>query len=263
VIDGDFISLLPERLSENNAREAGCFELEHEDTVNYMIAKPAMYPRIMREHYESGCAEIGASYRDLAAKLGREPSTLFVFAAGGMEVHLSGFLGPNVVLADISLAGLKMADLRFAHHGVPKPGAYIACDAERLPFASASFDFVVAFEGIHHCLIPQSALYEVCRVAKHRVFIADNYESGLTRLMGHFGRSSVVEYSGTKPNRFSWTALETLLFNAGIQNYRFRGIASLPPSISDRLGYRASRLIERALELCGQQNQFVLIVDRD
>jgi ubiquinone/menaquinone biosynthesis C-methylase UbiE len=179
-----------------------------------------------------------------------------------MESHLSGLVGPDVVLADISLDGLKMADLRFAHHGVAKAGAYVACDAERLPFKAASFDFVVAFEGIHHCLIPQAALQEVWRVARHRAFVADNYESGLTRFMGRFGRSSVVEYTGTKPNRFTWTALETMMYNANIKKYEFRGVGCLPPGISSRIGYGLSRFMERLLELSGQQNQFFLITDR-
>jgi SAM-dependent methyltransferase len=263
LVEGDFLTLLPDRLSDNNAREASYYDLDHEGTVSYMLAKPAMYPRIVREHYERSCAEISKSYRGLAEKLGRAPLVLFVFAAGGMEAHLSGLVGPDVVLADISLDGLKMADMRFSHHGVSKARAYVACDAERLPFKTASFDFVVAFEGIHHCLIPQAALQEMWRVAKHRTFVADNYESGLTRLLGHFGRSSVVEYTGTKPNRFTWTALETMMYNANIKKYDFRGVGCLPSSISNRIGYWLSGLIERLLVASGQQNQFFLITDRD
>jgi SAM-dependent methyltransferase len=256
------VNLLPDHLSENNAREASYFDNAGRAEIDYMRNKPAMYPRKIKEHYEKGCAEIGAAAKGLARKLGHEPSVLFAFAGGGMEVHLSGLLGNNVVVTDISMALLKMAQDRFAYHKAPDAGSYVACDAERLPFKTGSFDLVVAFEGIHHCLIPQAALQEVWRVAKHRTYVSDNYESGLTRLMSKIGRSSVVEYTGTKPNRFTRTCLETMLYNASISDYSFKGLTALPPSVSNRLGYWPSKYTEWLLTKLGQHNQFTLITDR-
>ena len=206
-VDGRFVTLLPDHLSDNNAREAQAYQGDDSGLLNYVIQKPYNYPRLAREAY----LHCTGMMHDLAAELGGNPSVLFLFGGGGMEAHLSGLLGENAVLADISSPLLRMAADRFAHYGVPQPAAYVTCDAERLPFRTGSFDFVIGFEGIHHCLVPQAALNEVWRVARKRTMVVDNYESALTRFMYRFGRSSAIEYSGVKPNRFTMNALETML----------------------------------------------------
>jgi ubiquinone/menaquinone biosynthesis C-methylase UbiE len=167
-------------------------------------------------------------------------------------------LGENVVLADISLNLLKLAEQRFEHHKVSQPCAFAHCDAERLPFKSGSFDFVVGFEGIHHCLVPQAALTEIWRVAKKRSFIIDNLECTLTRALYRIGQSSTLEYSGVKPNRFTLGCLETMIHNAKISRYEFRPRATLPDRIHKFTGDRIGRGIEVMLEELGQTNMFTL-----
>jgi hypothetical protein len=258
-VDGRFVSLLPDHLSDNNAREAEAYKSDDAGLLNYVIQKPYNYPRLAREAYLK-CTDMMAK---LAAGLGENPSILFLFGGGGMEAHLSGLLGENSVLADISSPLLRMASDRFDHYGAPQPTAYVTCDAERLPFRTGSFDFVIGFEGIHHCLVPQAALNEVWRVARKRTMVVDNYESALTRLLYRFGRSSTVEYSGVKPNRFTMNALETMLFNARIRDYAFFPHTSLPQSIAYRLGYWPAKSLTRLIDLLNQQNMFILVTDRD
>jgi ubiquinone/menaquinone biosynthesis C-methylase UbiE len=253
-INGRFVSLLPEHLSQNNAREADAFDDGDQETKTYLINKPDGHPPFMKEQIFAGCAKIA----EVAAELPAGSSILFVFSGGGMEAHLSGLLGENVVLADISMPLHRIASARFEHHNVPQPGAFVSCDAERLPFKTDSFDYVIGFEGIHHCLVPQAALAEIWRVARHRALIVDNYECALTRFMSRFGRSSMVEDSGVKPNRFTRNALETMMFNAGIEDYLFTPRTSIPPSVQ-RLGYWLPKVLTWILDTIGQPNMFMLI----
>ncbi len=257
-LEGKFVSLLPEHLSQNNAREAAAFDADDAATRDYLIHKPDSHPPFMREQVFDDCAKIA----HVAAQLPRDASVLFVFAGGGMEAHLSGLLGEHVVLADISMPLLQIASARFLYHGIPQPKAFVACDAERLPFKNSSFDYVIGFEGIHHCLIPQAALNEIWRVSRRRALVVDNYECALTRLMFRMGKSSRVEDSGVKPNRFTLNSLQTMMCNAGIKSYKFSARTSIPPSIQ-RYGYWLPKILTRILDTIGQQNMFMLITEKD
>jgi SAM-dependent methyltransferase len=262
-INGRHISLLPEHLSPSNQREADYFdtmnETQRSNVEAYSLAKPYNYPRATREEYLRCCTWINEQIRGLEQS---DPSILFVFGGGGMEAHLSGLTKYRTVLADISRDLLRQAELRFSHYNVDQPEAFVACDAERLPFADSSFDLVVGFEGIHHCLVPQASLQEIWRVAKKRAFVVDNYECSLTNALFSVGKSSVVEYTGVKPSRFTKSALKTLMQNAGITDYDFRYYASIPFGIVRRAGYWPSRLASLLLERVGQTNKFSLVINK-
>jgi hypothetical protein len=153
-IDGRHITLLPETLSANNAGESTAFDVEDEAAAKhlfeYSMKKPYAYPAVLRDAYMR-CANL---MKLASSGLGENPLILFTFGSGGMEPHLSGLLGQNVVVSDISRSLLNLAEQRYDYHNVPQPTAFVTCDAERLPFKSGSFDLVVAFEGIHHCMVP-------------------------------------------------------------------------------------------------------------
>ena len=261
-IKGRMISLLPESLSDNNAREADAYGTEAEpmdsELYEFLINKPYNYPRIAQDEYMEGARMI----RHMASDLGPAPSILFLSGGGGMEAHISGLLGPNVVLADISTPLLELAEKRFDHYGVAQPGAFVTCDAEKLPFRSGSFDLVIGYEGIHHCLVPQAALQEILRVSKKRTFIVDNLECMLTRFMGYFGRSSMVETSGVKPNRFTKGAVMTMLHNAKITTYVMKPHMSIPYWAIRFLGRLGGGMLSKILIGIGQTNMFMLATDR-
>jgi SAM-dependent methyltransferase len=61
---------------------------------------------------------------------------------------------------DFSIGRLRLAKKR----GISNIGA---CDAERLPFRSNSFDFVLSTETLEHLIDPQGMLQETKRVLKH------------------------------------------------------------------------------------------------
>jgi len=66
------------------------------------------------------------------------------------------------------LLGIAMRD-----HGVPAD-ALDCCQSERLPYADASFDAVVATGVLHHVAEPEKVVAEMLRVARFAVFISDS-----------------------------------------------------------------------------------------
>ncbi len=69
-----------------------------------------------------------------------------------------------VVLSDINEAMLRVGRDRLLDGGQVLPT--IACDAEHLPFASASFDLVSVAFGLRNMTHKESALAEMCRVLR-------------------------------------------------------------------------------------------------
>jgi hypothetical protein len=262
-IDGRFISLLPEHLSENNQRESRHNDREDPSEAaaiaNYHLEKPWNYSPIIKERYLRAAGQIAS----VAHELQPDARILFVFAGGGMESHVSGLLGENVVLADIADHLLHMADARFRHYGAPQPAAYVQCDAEHLPFQENSFDFVVGFEGVHHCLVPQAAMHEIWRVTRRRALIVDNYECLLTKTLYRLGASSQVEDTGVRPSRFSSVEIETMLYNANIKHFALKPCAALPYGFADRVGRWLGKPIEWAMNKIWQPNMFMLTTYHD
>jgi demethylmenaquinone methyltransferase / 2-methoxy-6-polyprenyl-1,4-benzoquinol methylase len=74
--------------------------------------------------------------------------------------------GPEgcVVLTDINEAMLRVGRDRLLDEGLALPTA--ACDAERLPFAGASFDLVSVAFGLRNMTHKEAALAEMCRVLR-------------------------------------------------------------------------------------------------
>jgi demethylmenaquinone methyltransferase / 2-methoxy-6-polyprenyl-1,4-benzoquinol methylase len=70
----------------------------------------------------------------------------------------------RVVLTDINEAMLRVGRDRLLDQGLALPTA--ACDAERLPFASGSFDLVSVAFGLRNMTHKEAALTEMCRVLR-------------------------------------------------------------------------------------------------
>jgi demethylmenaquinone methyltransferase / 2-methoxy-6-polyprenyl-1,4-benzoquinol methylase len=89
--------------------------------------------------------------------------------AGGTGDLASAFaarVGPTgtVVHTDINEAMLRVGRDRLLDAGTSLPTA--ACDAEHLPFASASFDVVTVAFGLRNMTHKDAALVEMCRVLR-------------------------------------------------------------------------------------------------
>ena len=72
--------------------------------------------------------------------------------------------GARVTALDLTWTGASSTGRRFALDGTR--GAAIEADAERLPFADASFDFVWSWGAIHHATDPARALRDIHRVLR-------------------------------------------------------------------------------------------------
>jgi demethylmenaquinone methyltransferase / 2-methoxy-6-polyprenyl-1,4-benzoquinol methylase len=72
--------------------------------------------------------------------------------------------GGRVVLTDINEAMLRVGRDRLLDEGLVLPTA--ACDAERLPFTTASFDLVSVAFGLRNMTRKDAALTEMCRVLR-------------------------------------------------------------------------------------------------
>ncbi|HEY5634973.1 MAG TPA: bifunctional demethylmenaquinone methyltransferase/2-methoxy-6-polyprenyl-1,4-benzoquinol methylase UbiE [Burkholderiaceae bacterium] len=103
------------------------------------------------------------------AQAGVRPGMRVLDVAGGTADLASAFarkVGPDgqVWLTDINGAMLRVGRDRLLDAGLVQPAAQ--CDAERLPFASASFDRVTVAFGLRNMTHKDRALAEMARVLK-------------------------------------------------------------------------------------------------
>jgi SAM-dependent methyltransferase len=92
-------------------------------------------------------------------------------------------------------------------------------NAEHLPFASASFDLVFCKESLHHLARPVLGLYEMLRVCRRAVVLAEPWSCALVRLLDRAGITTRYERGqqnnlGARDNYvYRWTRrqLEALL----------------------------------------------------
>lgn len=154
--------------------------------------------------------------------------------ACGAGIGLGALLGTarSLVGCDYTLPVLTMVQTHYAKR-VP----LLCADAQALPFATASFDLVLAFEAIYYLNRPERFLREANRLLRR---------DG-TLLIGtsnpdwpHFAAGQMSVYY---PNL---SELATLLTHAGFQNARFYG--ALPMTTNPSRGKRLlAALRKRAL----------------
>jgi hypothetical protein len=97
-------------------------------------------------------------------------------ARRGLEIASSSSpatcnLGCLTVNIDIDAQTMQAARVVFDNRGYSNV-IFACCDAARLPFAPATFDFVATFAALHHFADPVSVLREAARVVKPGGFVA-------------------------------------------------------------------------------------------
>ena len=80
----------------------------------------------------------------------------------------------------------------------PSHYRFRTCDAHRLPFADAGFDFSLVHAGLHHCHSPHLALLEMYRVAKKGVLVCEAQDNLFTRLLTRLSLGEKYELSAVK-----------------------------------------------------------------
>lgn len=99
----------------------------------------------------------------------------------GSDAHYLGNKGLDVLATSISADTISVA------HQQGYIEKFKAVNAERMPEADASFDFVYCKEAFHHFPRPYIALYEMLRVARQGVVMIEPQQHK-TRLLDHLKR---------------------------------------------------------------------------
>ncbi len=118
-----------------------------------------------------GCDYGGTSWttreetKRLSALLGLRPGLrlLDVGAGSGWPgLYMAGTSGCEIVLADLPLAGLRIAADRAVADGITSACWVAVADGANLPFSDSSFD-AVSHSDLLCCLRPKRAVLEACR----------------------------------------------------------------------------------------------------
>jgi SAM-dependent methyltransferase len=90
-------------------------------------------------------------------------------------------------------------------------------DAQALPYADGSFDWVFVSDGLHHCSQPHRALAEMYRVARQGLIVVEASDNPLTRLAVHWRLTQEYELEAVAGNRG-----EGGVDNTAVPNYIYR-----------------------------------------
>ncbi|MGB6432400.1 MAG: glycosyltransferase [Candidatus Acidiferrales bacterium] len=147
-------------------------------------------------------------------------TVLVICCGSGMEAEMVARTGRRVVALDISPAAVARARERTARFGFPLD--LVVGDAENLPFADSSFDFVFVHDGLHHLSDPYRGVREMFRVARRAVVIAEPADAALTHLSIRLGISGACEDAGNFVYRLDPARLVRLFGEAGARSWRMR-----------------------------------------
>jgi glycosyltransferase involved in cell wall biosynthesis/SAM-dependent methyltransferase len=185
------------------------------------ITRPRCYPEAVRFLLDY---KIRDAWR-LAANEHRTspaaPETVLVVCCGsGMEAEMVARTGRRVVALDLSPEAVARARERAARFDFRLD--LVVGDAEHLPFADSSFDFVFVHDGLHHLSDPYRGVREMFRVARRAVVIAEPADAALTHLATRLGISGVYEDAGNYVYRLDPARLEREFSEAGARSWRMR-----------------------------------------
>ncbi len=147
-------------------------------------------------------------------------SVLVVCCGSGMEAEMVARTGRRVVALDISAEAVARARERATRFGFPLET--MVGDAEHLPFADNSFDYVFVHDGLHHLPDAYRGVREMFRVARRAVVIAEPADAALTHLSVRLGLSGVYEEAGNFVYRLDPAKLARVFRDVGASRWRMR-----------------------------------------
>jgi ubiquinone/menaquinone biosynthesis C-methylase UbiE len=194
------------------------------------LDRRVFHPRVLRLTARKGGRPF-SYYVDFDALRGKD--VLDVGFGSGFSVQLFAEAGANVTGIDLTPWAVETTRARVAAFGLQadlREG-----DAEQLPFADASFDFVFAWGVIHHSSDMDKALSELVRVCKpggavvimvyhRRSLFYVSYKAFqrflpvMRRLGLHFEGARAGETEGLIARHFTVTELLAKLESAGLEN---------------------------------------------
>ena len=194
------------------------------------ITRPRCYPELVRfllDYKVRDAWRLAGEVRAAPASAGaaRNPSAagetvLVVCCGSGMEAEMVARTGRRVVALDISPDAVARARERTARFGFRLD--LVVGDAENLPFADSSFDFVFVHDGLHHLSDPYRGVREMLRVARRAVVIAEPADAALTHLSMRLGISGTYEEAGNYVYRLDPARLVREFGDAGARDWSLR-----------------------------------------
>jgi SAM-dependent methyltransferase len=145
-------------------------------------------------------------------------TALVVCGGSGMEAELLARAGATVTCSDVSPGAVHRARERARRYDFELTP--VVADAERLPFADASFDVVYVHDGLHHLERPDVALAEMARVASRAVSVSEPARAGATRLATKVGLALEHEEAGNPVRRLDLEWVEGELRGRGLEIVR-------------------------------------------
>jgi ubiquinone/menaquinone biosynthesis C-methylase UbiE len=140
-------------------------------------------------------------------------SVLTICGGSGLDAEFLAAAGARVLCTDISPGAAFRASARSARFGL---GFEVAvADAEALPLADRSFDFVYVHDGLHHLERPLRGVAEMARVADRGVCITEPARAFLTRVAVRLGIATNEEEAGNAVKRLTEPELRRALAAAG------------------------------------------------
>ena len=201
------------------ARQAAFFDDEAEP--EYEVTRPHGVPLVF------GSLLVGKLRLGIQGLEGYLPegTALTVCGGSGMDAEYLARHGARVVCADISLGAVRRAEERARRFGLEL--APVVADAERLPFASLSFDLVYVHDGLHHLEDPLGALSEMARVASGAVSVNEPAAATLTRVAVRIGLAQDEEEAGNLVRRLQPKAVSSVLRSHGFDPFAVERYAML------------------------------------
>jgi glycosyltransferase involved in cell wall biosynthesis/SAM-dependent methyltransferase len=201
------------------------------------ITRPRCYPEPVRflldykirdawrlaaaDHDARNIADRAPASANLGGASAESEETVLVICCGsGMEAEMVARTGRRVVALDISPAAVARARERTARFGFRLD--LVVGDAENLPFADGSFDYVFVHDGLHHLSNPYRGVREMLRVARRAAVIAEPADAGLTHISMRLGISGVYEDAGNYVYRLDPARLIREFGDAGARSWRLR-----------------------------------------
>jgi ubiquinone/menaquinone biosynthesis C-methylase UbiE len=187
------------------------FKASQAEYYDHQVEDPEF--EINRPHGESRFYRylMDFKFKRVMGLIGRslQGSTVLVSCCGsGMDAEYLARSGAGVVAMDISGGCLGRARVRAHRYGVDY--ALVRGDAENLPFADSSFDYVFVHDGLHHLREPERAIREMARVAQRGILITEPADARLTKLLIGSGLMKPYEEAGNYVIRFDAHRLEPL-----------------------------------------------------
>jgi glycosyltransferase involved in cell wall biosynthesis/SAM-dependent methyltransferase len=186
------------------------------------ITRPRCYPepvRFLLDYKIRDAWRMAADGQAAGAPAPNE-TVLVVCCGSGMEAEMVARTGRRVVALDISPDAVARARQRTARFDFPLD--LLVADAEHLPFADSSFDFVFVHDGLHHLSDPYRGVREMLRVARRAAIIAEPADAALTHLSIRLGISGVYEDAGNYVFRLDPARLGREFDAAGAQSWSLR-----------------------------------------